>query len=130
MVGLKPSFGRVPPWPLGTFADVAVLGPLIRTVRDSALLLNVLARLDLRDPFCLPPDSCSTPRDWRDGIEDGLAGLRIAVLRQPAIPVPMGFAANALPRAVPLAAGLYRDDLVLRGARTLELAQPFAVAKQ
>jgi aspartyl-tRNA(Asn)/glutamyl-tRNA(Gln) amidotransferase subunit A len=46
--------------------------------------------------------------------------------RQPAISVPMGFAANGLPRAVQLAAGMYRDDLLLRAARTLEVAQPFA----
>ncbi len=47
--------------------------------------------------------------------------------RQPAISVPMGFAASGLPRAVQLAAPLYRDDLVLRAARALELAQPFAI---
>ena len=47
--------------------------------------------------------------------------------RQPAISVPMGFTAAGLPRAVQLAAGLYRDDLVLRAARTLEVAQPFAM---
>ena len=46
--------------------------------------------------------------------------------RQPAIAVPMGFAANGLPRSVQIAAALYRDDLVLRAARTLEVAQPFA----
>jgi aspartyl-tRNA(Asn)/glutamyl-tRNA(Gln) amidotransferase subunit A len=45
--------------------------------------------------------------------------------RQPAISVPMGFSANGLPRAVQLAAPMYRDDLVLRAARALELAQPF-----
>jgi aspartyl-tRNA(Asn)/glutamyl-tRNA(Gln) amidotransferase subunit A len=44
---------------------------------------------------------------------------------QPAVTVPMGFAANGLPRAVQIAAARLRDDLVLRAARTLELAQPF-----
>jgi aspartyl-tRNA(Asn)/glutamyl-tRNA(Gln) amidotransferase subunit A len=47
--------------------------------------------------------------------------------RQPAISVPMGFAANGLPRAVQLAGPIYRDDIVLRAARTLEVAQPFAM---
>ncbi len=47
--------------------------------------------------------------------------------RQPAITVPMGFAANGLPRAVQLASAMYRDDIVLRAARTLEVAQPFAM---
>jgi aspartyl-tRNA(Asn)/glutamyl-tRNA(Gln) amidotransferase subunit A len=271
VVGLKPTFGRVPLWPLGAFSAVAVAGPMTRTVRDAALMLNAMARFDLRDPYSLPDER----RDWRDGIEDGVAEMRVAVLRrpgfdapvdwegiaaveqaarllmeagaeveeadpglpdtsgifgriwgvalarlvngfpetrrhmldpgllqvaeaagglsaieyldgealrvqaahamacfhqkydlvlcptvtstaplaeapigdpmqalwanwapwtfafnltrQPAITVPMGFAANGLPRAVQLAGPMYRDDIVLRAARTLEVAQPFAM---
>ncbi len=78
LVGVKPSFGRIPQWPLGAFAGVACAGPLARTVRDAALMLGTLARHDLRDPFCLPDDT----RDWRHGIEDGVAGLRVAVVRR------------------------------------------------
>ncbi len=85
VVGLKPTFGRVPQWPLGAFASVAVLGPMTRTVRDAALMLNALARHDVRDPFCLPDDK----RDWRDRIEDGVAGMRIAVLRRPGFDAPV-----------------------------------------
>jgi aspartyl-tRNA(Asn)/glutamyl-tRNA(Gln) amidotransferase subunit A len=85
VVGLKPTFGRVPQWPLGAFASVAVLGPLTRTVRDAALMLSALARHDLRDPFCLPDDK----RDWRDRIEDGVAGMRIAVMRRPGFDAPV-----------------------------------------
>ena len=85
VVGLKPTFGRVPQWPLGAFASVAVLGPMTRTVRDAALMLNALARHDLRDPFCLPDDK----RDWRDRIEDGVSGMRIAVLRRPGFDAPV-----------------------------------------
>lgn len=84
LVGLKPSFGRVPQWPLGAFAPVAVAGPIARTVRDTALMLQALARHDLRDPFCLPDDG----RRWLDGIEDGVAGLRVAVLRRPGFDAP------------------------------------------
>src|ERR1700710_2630649 len=85
IVGLKPSFGRVPQWPLGAFGHVAVAGPMARTVRDTALMLNVLARFDARDPFALPDDS----RDWRTGIEAGVRGMRIAVLRNPGFPAPI-----------------------------------------
>ncbi len=85
LVGLKPSFGRVPQWPLGAFGPVAVAGPLTRTIRDSALMLSALARADVRDPFCLPDD----PRDWRDGIEAGVAGLRVSVLRRPGFDAPV-----------------------------------------
>ncbi|GGC61031.1 amidase [Siccirubricoccus deserti] len=78
LVGLKPSFGRVPQWPLGAFANVACAGPMTRTVRDNALLFSAMARHDLRDPFCLPDE----PRDWRAGIEDGVAGMRVALVRR------------------------------------------------
>jgi aspartyl-tRNA(Asn)/glutamyl-tRNA(Gln) amidotransferase subunit A len=85
LVGLKPSYGRVPQWPAGAFAAVACLGPMTRSVRDAALMFSVLARYDLRDPFCIPDD----PRDWRDGIEDGVAGLRVGVLRRPGFDAPV-----------------------------------------
>jgi aspartyl-tRNA(Asn)/glutamyl-tRNA(Gln) amidotransferase subunit A len=85
LVGLKPSFGRVPQWPLGGFAAIGVAGPLARTTRDAALMLSALARHDLRDPFCLPDD----PRDWRAGIEAGVAGLRIACVRRPGFAPPL-----------------------------------------
>ena len=85
LVGLKPSFGRVPQWPLGAFGHVAAAGPMTRTVRDCALMLTALARFDARDPYCLPDDA----RDWRDGIEAGVAGLRVAVLRHPGFDAPV-----------------------------------------
>jgi aspartyl-tRNA(Asn)/glutamyl-tRNA(Gln) amidotransferase subunit A len=72
--GLKPSFGRVPAWPLSPFGTVAHLGPMTRTVSDAALMLNVLALPDGRDWFALPHDG----RDYRIGLEDGVRGLRIA----------------------------------------------------
>jgi aspartyl-tRNA(Asn)/glutamyl-tRNA(Gln) amidotransferase subunit A len=72
--GLKPSFGRVPAWPLSPFGTVAHLGPMTRCVADAALMLNVLAGPDSRDWFALPEDG----RDYRIGLEDGVRGLRIA----------------------------------------------------
>ena len=48
--------------------------------------------------------------------------------RQPAISVPLGLRSDGLPNSVQLAAAQYRDDLVLRAARVLELAEPFPVA--
>ena len=49
--------------------------------------------------------------------------------RQPAITVPMGKRADGLPNAVQIAAAQFRDDLVLRAARAIEAAAPFAVAE-
>ncbi|HKP65749.1 MAG TPA: amidase family protein, partial [Casimicrobiaceae bacterium] len=40
--GLKPSFGRVPAWPLSPFGTVAHTGPMTRSVEDAAIMLNVI----------------------------------------------------------------------------------------
>ncbi|MBI5257191.1 MAG: amidase [Burkholderiales bacterium] len=73
-VGLKPSFGRVPAYPLSPFGSVAHLGPHAMSVADAALMLGVISRPDPRDWTALPHD----PRDWRIGLDDGVRGLRIA----------------------------------------------------
>ncbi|HXZ92630.1 MAG TPA: amidase [Burkholderiales bacterium] len=72
--GLKPSFGRVPAWPLSPFGTVAHVGPMTRSVHDAALLLNVLAQPDARDWHALPREQ----RDYRVGLDEGVRGLRIA----------------------------------------------------
>ncbi len=74
LFGIKPSFGRVPAWPLSPFGTVAHVGPITRTVHDAALMLDVLALPDARDWHALPYDA----RDYRTGLEHGVRGLRIA----------------------------------------------------
>jgi len=75
LFGLKPTFGRVPYHPHDTpFGLSVAAGPITTTVADAALLLGILSRPDGRDPFALPYD----PRDWRLGLDDGVAGLRVA----------------------------------------------------
>ena len=73
-VGLKPSFGRVPAYPLSPFGTVSHLGPHTMSVTDSALMTNVLKQPDARDWTALPPD----PTDYLTGLDDGIAGLRVA----------------------------------------------------
>ena len=72
--GLKPTFGRVPAWPASPFGPVSHVGPMARTVADLALLLDVIAQPDARDWQQLPPATAS----FAAGLEDGVAGLRIA----------------------------------------------------
>jgi len=73
--GIKPSFGRVPAFPLSPFGTVAHLGPHARSVEDLALMLTVISRPDARDWTSLPFD----PRDYRVGLEDGVRGLQVAI---------------------------------------------------
>jgi aspartyl-tRNA(Asn)/glutamyl-tRNA(Gln) amidotransferase subunit A len=75
--GLKPSFRRVPGYPPAHTGTVFHVGPMTRTVTDAALLLNVISGWDARDWFSLPHDG----RDWRVGLQDGVAGLRLAYSR-------------------------------------------------
>ena len=72
--GFKPSFGRVPAYPPSPLGLLSHLGPMARTVADAALLLGVLGRPDHRDPYALPPED----RDWRDGLDAGVKGWRVA----------------------------------------------------
>ncbi len=74
LAGIKPSYGRVPAYPASPFGVLSPTGPMARTVTDAALMLSVMAGADWRDIRSLPPDGC----DWRDGIEGGVTGLRMA----------------------------------------------------
>ncbi len=52
--GFKPSFGRVPHYPRGPFAPLSHVGPITRSVRDAAMLMDVISRPDHRDWYALP----------------------------------------------------------------------------
>ena len=72
--GIKATFGRVPAYPASPLGLLSNVGPMTRHVRDAALTLNVMSRPDRRDPYALPPEE----RDWLEGIEEGVHGLKIA----------------------------------------------------
>lgn len=77
VTGIKPSQGRVPRY--GGYGGPAVnhfsqSGPMSRTVRDTALLLQALAGPDSRDPNTLT----DPPPDYLAALEGGVKGWRIA----------------------------------------------------
>ncbi|WP_315837866.1 amidase [Bradyrhizobium prioriisuperbiae] len=119
--GLKPSYGLVPnlPGPMGT---LAVYGGLSRDVADSALLMNVLTRPDPRDSFAIPDRGI----DYLDGLDSGVAGLRIAwspdlgfPVSDPAVVAGLQPALDALVKA---GADVQRVPLDLSGAQgTIEV---------
>ena len=97
--GLKPSFGRVPAYPLSPFGSVAHLGPHTMSVADAALMMNVLSQPDARDWTSLPPDG----RDYRVGLDDGVRGLRIAYSPT------LGYARNVHPEVAAAVERAVRD---------------------
>ncbi|MGE5118439.1 MAG: amidase [Betaproteobacteria bacterium] len=103
--GLKPSFGRVPAYPLSPFGTVAHLGPHAMSVRDAALMMNVLKRPDARDWTSLPPDDS----DYLQGLDDGVRGLRIAYSAT------LGYARNVHPEVAAAVEAAVRE-LVRLGA--------------
>jgi aspartyl-tRNA(Asn)/glutamyl-tRNA(Gln) amidotransferase subunit A len=71
--GLKPTYGRIAMYPVSVSELVTHYGPMSRTVRDAALMLDVMAGPDPRDPFCLPaPDE-----DYLAACDGDVRGLRI-----------------------------------------------------
>ena len=71
LVGHKPSYGRIP---LAAPYFGRCAGPITRTVRDAAFLMQVLSQPDVRDWSSLPPADI----DWSD-LDLDVRGLRVAV---------------------------------------------------
>ena len=70
--GHKPSFGRVPAYPLSPFGTIAHVGPMTRSVGDAALMLTVMAQYDHRDPYTLPDHG----QDYTQDLDKGVKGPR------------------------------------------------------
>lgn len=69
--GIKPSYGRIPTVPAGTTFHV---GPLTRSVRDAAALIQALAGYDSQDLTSL-----NVPAgDLLGSLDSGIKGMRIA----------------------------------------------------
>lgn len=75
VVGLRPSPGRVPSWPvLAGWSTLGVQGPMAREVADVALLLSVLAGPDPRSPIALETHGSA----FAAPLDRDLTGLRLA----------------------------------------------------
>jgi Asp-tRNA(Asn)/Glu-tRNA(Gln) amidotransferase A subunit family amidase len=86
-VGLRPTvplvsrFGMMPATP-----SQDTLGPIARTVRDAALMLDVIAGYDPNDPVTVYADG-KVPATYTEFLKrDGLRGARLGVLRVPLDP--------------------------------------------
>jgi aspartyl-tRNA(Asn)/glutamyl-tRNA(Gln) amidotransferase subunit A len=81
-VGIKPTYGRCSRW--GTVAFASSLdqaGPIAKTVRDSAILLESMAGYDPKDSTSINAD---VP-DWAGACGQSVKGLRIGIPKEYAI---------------------------------------------
>jgi Asp-tRNA(Asn)/Glu-tRNA(Gln) amidotransferase A subunit family amidase len=83
VVGLKPSRGRITyaPHRGEAWGGFATRGPMARTVRDVALMLDALAGPVTGDPYWAPPPS----RPFTDAVGIEPQQLRIAAIRETAL---------------------------------------------
>ncbi|MBO1679354.1 Asp-tRNA(Asn)/Glu-tRNA(Gln) amidotransferase subunit GatA [Bittarella massiliensis (ex Durand et al. 2017)] len=113
VVGMKPTYGAVSRYGLVAFASsLDQVGPLTRTVRDNALVLNALAGKDSRD-------ATSLDRDWGDftaQLDSGVEGMRIAL--------PQEYFGQGLSPEIAAAIRAAADTFARLGARVEEVSLP------
>ena len=73
--GLKPSFGRVPNWPVPSNDQTSHIGPMTRTVTDSALMMETISGPHPWDHYSLESPPSPYVREL-DGAS--VKGLRVA----------------------------------------------------
>ncbi len=79
VVGLKPTYGRVSRYGLVAYASsLDQIGTITKSVRDAAILLEIISGHDRRDSTSVPRP---VPR-YSVGLRNGLAGIRIGLARE------------------------------------------------
>jgi Asp-tRNA(Asn)/Glu-tRNA(Gln) amidotransferase A subunit family amidase len=118
-VGLRPTLPLVSRYGMMPVAPTRdTIGPITRTVRDAAILLDVIAGYDPNDPVTAQSFG-RKPASYRAFLEpNGLRGMRLGVIREPIIrdadPTAADFKElqNLLSQAV--------KDLTARGAEVID----------
>ncbi|HWQ21979.1 MAG TPA: Asp-tRNA(Asn)/Glu-tRNA(Gln) amidotransferase subunit GatA [Clostridia bacterium] len=79
VVGFKPTYGLVSRYGLVAFgSSLDCIGPITRTVRDAAMMMNVMAEHDPRDAT-----SIHRPQvDFEAALHPTLAGKRVGIIRE------------------------------------------------
>jgi aspartyl-tRNA(Asn)/glutamyl-tRNA(Gln) amidotransferase subunit A len=143
VTGLMPTFGRVPKSgcaPLGYSLDH--IGPLARSARDCAAVLEVIAGPHASDPDCV--DAPFLTGAWASG-PAALAGVRVGVVREHHFPdaadpalegafgavvaTLTGLGAEAREVTLPLWNEMVTADIVVMAAEALAYHRPDAVTR-
>src|SRR5206468_8561119 len=79
ITGIKPTYGRCSRWGIVAFASsLDQAGPMAKTVRDCAILLEVMAGFDPKDSTSL---DLPVPH-WEADLSSDLTGKRVGILRE------------------------------------------------
>ena len=114
VVGLKPTYGRVSRYGLVAFASsLDQIGPITKTVQDSAILLNVLAGHD-------PSDSTSTVQP----IQDFTKAVKKKDVKKLKLGIPKEFFTEGLDREVEEAVRAAIDEFQNMGGEIKEVSLP------
>jgi len=78
-VGYKPTYGLISRYGLISYANsIEQIGPLTRTVKDAAFMLNIISGLDENDNTTV--DNKNT--DYLSGIDSGIEGKKIGIIKE------------------------------------------------
>jgi len=79
VVGYKPTYGLISRYGLISYANsIEQIGPLTRTVKDTAFMLNMICGLDSNDNTTIDNNS----EDYLSGIDSGIEGKKIGIIKE------------------------------------------------
>ena len=79
VVGYKPTYGLISRYGLISYANsIEQIGPLTRTVKDTAFMLNIISGLDQNDNTTVDNKN----EDYLQGIESGIEGKKIGIIKE------------------------------------------------
>jgi len=79
ITGIKPTYGRCSRWGIVSFASsLDQAGPMARTVRDCAILMEAMAGFDPKDSTSL---NLPVPK-WEAGLSSNLKGKRVGIPKE------------------------------------------------
>ncbi len=78
-VGYKPTYGLISRYGLISYANsIEQIGPLTRTVKDTAFMLNLITGIDPNDNTTIDNKN----EDYLEGIESGIEGKKIGIITE------------------------------------------------
>jgi len=78
-VGYKPTYGLISRYGLISYANsIEQIGPITRTVKDTAFLLNIISGLDANDNTTIDNGS----QDYLSEIDSGIEGRKIGIVKE------------------------------------------------